>query len=232
MLGPWLTVIAVLALGATAAHAGPNLIDFDSIPGMSNGPGLSVPAESQLSTQFLSSLGVSFSSEAGYVAVVNHTSPPACPPSGACPTVSMPNVMGGVRADKTMSYAAPITVSFFYPGTPNVLGITNFVSIRGDMSPEDGASARMEAFDARGHSLGSVTAQDSDAGLTLEIGAPGIHSVVLSTISPSNPPSGSIGFDNLQFNTVSAVPEPGTIWLLISGAGALALGIRRTRRDC
>lgn len=218
---------AALFCCAATAQATVNLIDFDSIPGMPNGPGMSVPAGSQLSTQYLNSLGVAFASQAGYVAVVNHTSPPACPPSGNCPTVSMPNVMGGVRADGTMSYSAPITLTFFYPGVANVAGITDFVSIRGDMSPEAGATARMEAFNVLGQSLGYVTADDSDIGLTLAIGSPGIHSVLLSTISPSNPASGSIGFDNLQFDPVTPASEPTTNWLVLFGLGALALGLKR-----
>jgi len=47
------------------------IIDFDSLPGMNNDPNIMVPLSSQLSDQFLSTFGVSFSSDSDYVAIVN-----------------------------------------------------------------------------------------------------------------------------------------------------------------
>jgi len=202
-----------ITLFATA-HAAPVAIDFDSLPGMLNSPS-SVPLASQLSDQFLSTLGATFSSQVNYVAVVDHGSTPGC--GSPCPTPSLPNVIGGVKSDGTLSYGTPITILFFDPSHPTVKGITDFVSIRGDMAPLAGASATMEAFDALGQSLGSVSAFDSTVGLTLSITAQGIHSVLLTQDSASAFSDGTIGFDNLQFNAVSAVPEPATYMLLVTG---------------
>lgn len=218
---------------SASAQAAPITIDFDSLPGMLNSPGTSVPLASQLSGQFLSTLGVSFSSQASYVAVVNHNTPPGCSGPGVCLTVSMPNVVGGVKSDGTLSYGTPVTISFFDLTNPTVKGITDFVSIRGDMVPLPGASATMEAFDALGQSLGSVSAFDSTVGLTLSINALGIHSLVLTQNSANFLYDGTIGFDNLQFNAVSAVPqvpEPASLLLLGSGLMGLMWLRKRYRR--
>ena len=150
----------------------------------------SVPLVNQLSGGFLSS-GVSFSSLANYVAVVNH----------GAPTVSMPNIIGGVKADGVLSFDCPINISFFDPSNHTILGVTDFVSIRGDQVPNPGAIATLEAFDIHGNSLGKVSAPDSSTGLMLSFSAPGIHSVTLTQSLP-----GTIGFDDLSFNAVSAVP--------------------------
>jgi PEP-CTERM motif-containing protein len=211
----------------SSAQASPVTIDFDSLPGMLNSPGTSVPLASQLSDQFLSTLGVSFSSQANYVAVVEHSTPPGCPGPSVCPTVSMPNVIGGVKSDGTLSYGTPITISFFDLTNPTIKGITDFVSIRGDMIPLPGASATIEAFDALGQSLGSVSAFDSTVGLTLSINAQGIHSLVLTQNSAGGPYDGTIGFDNLQFNGPQ-VPEPASLVLLGSGL----MGLLWLRNRC
>jgi len=208
---------------STSAQGAVLTIDFDSLPAMINSPGTSVPLANQLSDQFLSTLGVSFSSQSNFVAVVNHSSPPGCGFPSGCPTTSPPNIIGGVKADGTLSYGTPITISFFDPSNPSVDGVTDFVSIRGDMVPQPGATATMEAFDALGRSLGTVTAFDSALGLTLSISALGIHSVVLTQNSANPFYDGTIGLDDLQFNSVqfSAVPEPATLLLL--GANLLGL---------
>jgi hypothetical protein len=100
---------------------------------------------------------------------------------------------------------------------PSVKGKTDFVSIRGEKVPLAGATATMEVFDAFGKSLDSVTAIDSAAGLTLSISAPGIHSVILTQDSANAMYDGTIGFDDLQFDPVSAVPLPPSVLMLGTG---------------
>ena len=90
------------------------------------------------------------------------------------------------------------------------------MSIRGDQVPLSGATATMEAFDVLGNSLGTETASDSAAGLTLSLTLTGIHSVVLTQDSASSVYDGTVGFDDLQFRPV---PAPGAILLSIAGTG-------------
>jgi len=214
--------IGLLAL-CSGVHASAITLTFDEFSGMANGPGLIVPLESQLSDQFLTLHGVSFRSDADYVAVVDHSSLPGCGDPGGCPTVSEPNIIGGVLADGTLSYGTPLTISFFVPANPTEMGTTDFVKIRGELVPLPGASASMEAFDLLGRSIGLVTDSDSASGLSLSIAATGIHSIVLRQDSAAGSVDGTIGFDNLEFNMV--VPEPGTGVLV--GVGLLLLRGRR-----
>lgn len=202
----------------SSAEASVTTIDFDSFPGMTNIPGLPVPLASQLSDQLLSVCGVSFSSAADYVAVSNHS------PSL---TVSMPNVIGGVTPAGELSYGTFVKVSFFDPSNSALKAVTDFVSIRGDQHPLLNATATMEAFDVFGHSLGTVTAFDSTAGLTLSLTLPEIHSILLTQNSASIY-DGTIGFDNLQFNSLKPIPVPGAILLGILGSSFV--GWLRRRR--
>ena len=205
---------------STSAQSAIVTIDFDSLPAMTNSPGTNVPLQNQLSDQLLNTVGVSFRSEANYVAVVDHDSPPGCT-IPICPTVSMPNIIGGVTAAGDLSYGTPIVISFFNPSNPTVRAVTDFVSIRGDQVPEAGATATMEAFDLLGTSLGTITAIDSTEGLTLSLGLTGIHSIRLTqNVS-------TIGFDNLTFN---AVPVPAAVWLFGSGLIGL-IGIARRNKS-
>ncbi len=210
-----LIVSLVVSTGVEAA-----LINFDSLPSMANNPGSTVPTANQLSNQFLSTLGVSFSSSLGYVAVVNHS------PN---PTVSAPNVIGGVTLEGLLSYGTPIDITFFDPTNSEIKGVTNFVSIRGDQVPLLGATATMEAFDINGNTLGLTNASDSEIGLTLSLSFSGIHSIHLTQNSSGGSFDGTIGFDNLSFNSVTAVPIPASIWLFISGLCVL-IGNRRYMR--
>lgn len=203
---------------SSAAEAA--FINFDSLPGMFNSPGSTVPTESRLSNSFLSMFGVSFSSSTDYVAVVNHS---------PYPTVSTPNVIGGVTVDGRLSYGMPIEFTFFDPANSTTIGVTNFVSIRGEQAPLFGATATMEAFDILGNSLGSTTASDSTDGLTLSLAFEGIHSIRLTQNSAGFGYDGTIGFDNLSFNTVTAVPVPAAVWLFTSGLLVLAGGRLRSR---
>ncbi len=210
-------VVLFLLLTCAGSQAAIVLIDFDSLPGMVDNPGTQVPLASRLSTGLFPTTGALFSSAAGYVAVVDHSS------RGV--TVSMPNVIAGVNASGVMSFATDVTISFCDPSNSAVEAVTDSVSIRGDLYAQPGATATMRAFNAFGTLLGSTTAPDSGAGLTLTLSLPGIHSVILSQDSANGVFDGTIGFDNLMFNSVTAVPEPSTSGLLI-----LALALFRARR--
>ncbi len=84
----------------------------------------------------------------------------------------------------------------------------------------------MTAFDQFGAVLGMVTASDSTAGLTLALSIPGIQMVRISQDSPASGWDGTIALDNLTFNPLQAVPEPGSYAIL---AMALLL-IRAAKR--
>lgn len=71
-----LTCVACGIAVSVSAQAAPLTIDFDSLPGMFNFPGTSVPLTSQLSDQFLYSLGISFRSQVKYVAAGNASDVP------------------------------------------------------------------------------------------------------------------------------------------------------------
>ena len=203
-----LVVVIAFFGGAVSPVTGAEiLINFDSLQGMINHPGTPVPEVSQLSDEFLTTHGVSFESESGYVAVVVH---------GAL-NISHPNVIGGVKSDGTLSYGTPIIISFFDPLNPTVKAVTNFVSIRGDPVSISGATATMEVFGVTDNFLESVTKPDILSGLTLEIIKPGIHSVLLTQNSSGGGPfDGTIGLDNVRFEEVVAVgptcsdPDPHT----------------------
>ncbi len=208
-------VVGLVCILASSASADMIPIGFDSFSGMPNARPTLVPSASQLSDQLLSVSGVSFRSAADYVAVVNHE---------AWGTQSPPNVISGATADGWYTYDnTPISISFFDPSKPAVKAVTDYVSIRGDPAPAAGATATMEAFDVFGHSLGEVTAFDVPGGLTLSLTVPGIHSILLTQNA-----SGTIGFDNLQFNSVVPVPLPGAVLL---GAIGLSFAGWRLKRE-
>src|SRR5208282_3844190 len=100
-----LTIIAVACCLASAitAHA-LNVITFEDIPGMANAPGTPVPVQSQLSTQYLPTLGVSFSSGSSYVAVVDVVNA----------AISGTNTIGGSTPSGNLTYSSayPIVATF------------------------------------------------------------------------------------------------------------------------
>ena len=178
----------VLAVGlfAASSNAQPLLIDFESIPAMSNAPGAPIPAASQLRDQFLASHGVRFSSGAAFAAVVNHG---PNTPSGL-------NIVGGATPDGRLTYnpTFPIDATFF-DATGTVPRVVSVVSVRGDLQPIPGTKT-LQAFDIAGVMLGSLTLQDADPE-PLRITAPGIHRARFFSSSST------IGFDDLRFDTPS-----------------------------
>jgi hypothetical protein len=217
---------ATALLGASAANASLNLITFEE-PGliaMGNSPGAAVSAGAQLSNQFLSTLGASFSSGAGFVAVVNHGFPSLTP--------TPPNLVGGTTADGRLDYSAPIRIAFFDPANTANQATTNHVKVLGDLFGLGSGTVTLNAYDRFGALLGTVSDTDDKPqgqGPVLELNFAGIQSVVFSGTS------GTVGFDNFEFNSVttvgglSAAPEPAAWALMIAGFGLTGAALRRRR---
>ncbi len=210
----------VLGIGLLAAGAGAStLITFEEVPGglaaMTNAL-VSVPASSRLTTQYLASDGVRFSSTGGFAALVNH--------GAGNPTASIPNIIGGSTASGTLNYNEAITISFFDPSDVTRKATTDFFTIQGDWVPLGTGAVFAEAFDANGALLGITSDTDDKgfgvAGPMLGFNLAGIHSV---RIRGNN---GTVGFDNLEFGTLTAVPEPALAELLSACAAGLLIRAR------
>src|SRR5687768_15931443 len=137
-----LLLCAVIFAAPAGALAGGALITFESIPGVTALNAFidgccTIPTGARLSTQLQMSDGVSFSSAAGYVAVVR---------LGSGHATSGVNGIGGVSASNILKYNQPVVITFTMPGSPATPAITDFVSIRGDQF-QAACSAKMEAFD-------------------------------------------------------------------------------------
>jgi hypothetical protein len=214
---------AAACLSATSAQAAVNLITFEEpgITAMGNSPFSLVPVGARLSDQFLGTLGALFSSGAGYVAVVDHGYPQNTP--------SPPNIIGGTTPSGGLDYFAPITVSFFDPGNTANMATTDHVRVLGE-GIAIGGTVTMSAYDRFGALLGSVSDADDQTGQVgaeLELNIAGIHYVTFSGST------GTVGFDNFEFNTVrpvsAGVPEPAAWSLMIAGFGLLGASLRRRR---
>ena len=215
---------AVISLAfnlAVAAHAA-TLITFEELPNgliaMANA-GIVVPRESRLTNQYLASSGVSFTSLAGFAALVNH--------GIGNPTASIPNVIGGVDSNGVLNYTAPITISFFDVTDTSVKAVTNAFKIQGDWYPLGFGSVFATAYGAAGNILGSTSDTDNKiygvSGPVLQFNFAGIHSVVISG------DQGSVAFDQLEYGPLTAVPEPGT-WEMLAASFGLVNSWRRCRR--
>jgi hypothetical protein len=81
----------------------------------------------------------------------------------------------------------------------------------------------LQAFDINGNLIGSDVEPDSPAPATLSFSGAGIHRIAFFS------QSGSVAFDDLEFNTpvaadMNGVPEPSSIVLVACGA---AMFVRR-----
>lgn len=207
-----------VAVSSGSAVAATNVIDFEGLSSMTYWQGNPVPSAAQLSNYFLSTLGVSFSSGNNYVAVValgtNHAT------SGV-------NGIGATDGNGFLTYYKPhsIVAEFFDPQNPSVMGVTDFVSLRGDLWG-NGLTITLNAFDVSGKLIDTFSTLDT-GGEVLRVSAPGIHSVEFLGTDSGN---GGVGVDDFTFNTVQAfaVPEPATLALV--GAALLGVGATRKRK--
>lgn len=207
---------------AGSSHAN-TLITFEEAAGpiaMSNAPGSAVPGYAQLSTQYLASEGVYFSSLAGYAAVVNH--------GAGNPTASNPNIIGGTSANGSLDYGAPITISFFDTANTSLKATTSFFKIQGDWYPLNSGSVFATAYGVLGNVLGSTSDTDNKtfgvSGPVLQFNFSGVHSVVISGSS------GTVGFDNLEYGNLTApIPEPETYAMMMAGLGLLGFVSRKKK---
>ena len=182
---------AVLIAAPASALVGDVLITFESVPGItttaSYPDGSPVPTGARLTTQLQLSDGLTFSSTAGYVALVR---------LGSGHATSGINGIGGVNTSNVLKYNQPVIITFTMPGSPSIPAITDYVSIRGDQLQGAG-SATIQAFDVSGAPIGNATAADVSGGLTLSLAIPNIHSIRLTQTRSD------IAFDDLRFNSLS-----------------------------
>lgn len=209
-------MLGMVAL-AVPTTRGDVVIDFEGLAWMGNSPGSSVPSSAQLSSQFLATDGVVFSSDSPFVAVVN---------LGQNHATSGDLGIGGVDGLGHLNYGSPINAAFFLPTDTSTAAVTDFVSVRADLSGISGPIT-LQAFGVNGLVLATST-EDDQGGPTLMVAAAGIHSVRFFSSS------GSVAFDDFSFGTlrpVAAVPEPASLSMLIGGAlGLLGYASSRRRR--
>lgn len=209
---------AVVAFAAPASAA--TTLTFDALTAMPNSSGSIVPVGSRLSTAYLSTNGVSFSSGSAFVAVVDHYFDPIATPTP-------PNIIAGTNAAGQLDYGAPIVAAFFNPASTGQKATTNFVSVLADRFPLGTGIVTLEAYDLSGALLGTVTAPDTGpvgTGPSLSLAVSGIHSVRFFSNNLT------VGFDNFEFGDLSvagAVPEPATWTMLIAGFGMVGFTMRR-----
>ena len=126
-----------------------------------------------------------------------------------------------------------MTITFVDPTDPGVDATTDFVSFANlgihSISSYNGMTISVQ--DLLGGEIATATVPPVGpfiemAPFTTSFSLPGIHALVFTQII--NPTADSIvGFDDLSFNAVSPVPEPGTA--LLFGVGMAGLGLLRPR---
>ena len=197
-------------------------LDFDSLPSMYVSPGVPVPVTAQLSTQYVNTYGVSFTSGSQYVAVVFH---------GVGHATSGTNAIAGSTPDgmQTFDKQDPIVATFYDPSHPTAPGITDFVSLRGDMAGS-GELITLNAYDVNHQLIATDTAADL-GGTTLSVSAPGIHSVeFLGTHNYDG-----VGLDDFTFHSVTPVGGPaaqgGADTFVFHDNGAMTVGTHNLIMD-
>lgn len=206
----------LLCAALSQAVAFGTVLTFDELPGMSLSQPSPIPDASKLSDGYLSTLGIRFSSGSPFVVVtdlgVGHA------PSGA-------NAIFGTDVYGSRTGTVPIEGMFFIPSDPSIPAVTDYVAVTGDTHGNPAWTITLSVYDINSTLVGSTSAPDSWGGTTVAFTAVGIHSFRIG----SNAPDGdSVAFDNVTFNTLQAVPEPSSLFLLCL---FLAAALSRLKRD-
>jgi hypothetical protein len=208
-------LLFMIVVTTSNAYAALVMLDFEDLNGTSYSTGSVIPSYSQLSTQYLNTYGVSFTSSGSYVSVVQ---------LGAGHATSGVNGIAGSTADGKVSYdtSNPIIATFFTPNNPTIKAVTNFISVRGDLWGSGQNPVTLYAYDISGNLISSNSVFDT-GGETLTITANGIHSVKFIGTSDSY----GVALDDMSFNNVTPTPIPPAFLLLGSGLIGLFGFIRR-----
>ncbi len=204
---------AICAISAAAPVAATTVLDFETAAMPNAGPA-PVPVASQLANQYKATLGVSFSSGAGYAAVVCHCGN----------TKSGQNVIGGTNAGGLLDYSQPISAGFYNTANLAQLATTDFVKIWLDFIPLGSGTVTLQAFDALGAQIGSISTIDNGAVQSLSLGMAGIQSVKFFSDNQT------VAFDDFEFGDltpVANVPEPSSWAMIVGGLGLAGLALRR-----
>lgn len=201
---------------ATLSFGFDHTIDFEDYPGMTNAGGATIPAGSRISDQLQSSIGILFSSGSPFAAVVligtNHAT------SGT-------NALAGSNAFGQINYSAanPINFTFWNPSNITEAAGTNSFSVRGDLVSAGGTMS-LTAFDFDNNIVDTISLVDTGGNtMVLNSLTSNIHRVQFVG-------TGNVALDDVQFNTVESVPEPGTILAMSLGAAAIADRRRKSTR--
>lgn len=204
MITTTIALLAILALAASAT-ADPIMLDFEGFPATNYDPGEPIPAANRLSTQYLTTHGVKFSSDAPYVGVVA---------LGADHATSGTMGLSGATLQGTTTYAGTYFVAeFFDPINTANQAVTDSFSVRGDLR-SDGSGGTLRAFDVNDQLIAQQFIPDV-SGSTFTLSAPGIHKVTFTG-------SGSIALDDLSFNTVTPFLDPNAVQAVIYPAVEVA----------
>ena len=184
--------MAGLVLPPLASAEIPVVIDVEGLVAMGYVSRQPIPPEARLSDQMLAVHGVLFSSGAPYVAVVN---------LGLGHATSGVNGMGGSTPEGILTYAStnPVVFRFFDLGNPQVPGVTDFVSVRGDMIGH--GQPIVNAYDLNGVLVDSDRVVDS-GGAVLTVAGSGIHRVEFLGTQDD----GGVALDDVTFNPVATPP--------------------------
>ena len=213
-----MTTVAIAATVFAASASASTVINFETAA-MSNSPGSAVPFAAQLSNQYKASQGVSFTSGAGYAAVVCHCGF----------THSGQNIIGGTDVSGNLNYSQAITAQFFNTADLSQGATTNFAKIWLDFLPLGSGTVTFQAFDTFGVLIGSTSTIDNGAVQSLSLSLAGIRSVKFFS------DNATVGFDDFEFGDLTpiangAVPEPATWAMMIAGFGLVGTTLRSRRR--
>gem|GEM_PF-5478915 len=203
-LAMFLTIMSFVFISNASAV----LLDFESpLPGglvpVVYTSGTPVPSSAILTDQY-SNLGIIFKDVALIKLGITHAA------SGY-------NGIGGINSSGNVDYSVPMTFNFSSP--------IDYFSVTTDKWASGGNSMELFAYALDGSLIGSTLFSEIrySGSIKVELKDIGMfHSVVIDEVRNV----GGIALDLVEFNKVSPVPEPTTIFLLSSGLVGI-IGFRR-----